>query len=65
LELIDVLECLPACVLCFFFPFAVVSEDRCGQVYTSTAMPENQLAKRVSIAQLRQIDEPLVRQNEV
>jgi hypothetical protein len=30
MELIDVLECLPAGILRFFFPFSVVSEDGCG-----------------------------------
>jgi len=62
-ELIDVLECLPACILCFFFPFAVVSQNGGGQVHTSTTMTENQLVKRFSIALLCQSDQKLVRRD--
>ncbi len=63
MELIDVLECLPACVLRFFFPFAVVAEDGCGQVYASTSMTENQFVERFSITLLCPIDQLLVRRN--
>jgi hypothetical protein len=62
-ELIDVLECLPACVLGFFLPFAVVPEDGRGQVYASTTMTENQLVERFSITLLCQIDQLLVCRN--
>jgi hypothetical protein len=57
LELIDVLECLPACILCLFLRFASVSKDGSGEVDTSAAMTANQLVKRFSIAMLCQRDE--------
>jgi hypothetical protein len=62
-ELIDVLECLPACVLGFFLSFAMVPEDGCGQVYTSSTMTENQLVERFSITLLRQINQLMVCRN--
>jgi hypothetical protein len=65
LELIDVLECFPACILCFFFRLSAVSEDGGGQIHTSATMAANQLAKRVSIAMFRHSNEVLVRQNSV
>ena len=64
-ELIDVLECFPACILCFLFRFSAVSEDGGGQVHASTTMAANQLAERVSIAMFRHSNEMVVRQNSV
>ena len=59
-ELIDVLECLPACNLSYFFPVAVVAEDGCGPVYASTTMTENQLVKRFAITLFGLINQLLI-----
>jgi len=57
MESSDVYESLPTCILRFFFRFAAVAENESRYVYTSTPVPPNQLAKRISIACLRVCDE--------